>query len=231
MAQADWTFLTGGLDTDTVARGVTSGAARPPGGGDFVYAFHSLLATPGAVALAAAQVGFAPLPKGGSIRACLQRAPSAEPTGFAPFLFLSVQSDSVRAEAYLLGLSDEEPHRLVLRKGRIDEGLTGADAPGSLLKSSRSYRQGTWVHLRLDAIVEESGDVSLHVFENDLTRRPLGTPANWQPVAGMSAFVDDHLAMNTGTRPLLGGLAGFGFRASDVARRALVDHVELFRQE
>jgi hypothetical protein len=231
MAQTDWTFLAGGLDRETVARGVTSGAARPPGGGDFVYAFRSLVATPGAVALAAAQVGFTPLPKGGSIRACLQRAPSAAPTGFAPFVFLSAQSDSVRAEAYLLGLSDEEPHRLVLRKGRIEEGLAGADAPGALLKSSRSYRQGTWVHVRLDVLVEESGDVSLLVFENDLTRRTLGSPPDWQPAAGMSALVDDHLAMNTGSRPLLGGFAGFGFRASDVARRALVDHVELFRQE
>ena len=33
MAQGDWTYLNDGLDVNAVARGVTAGIARPPGGG------------------------------------------------------------------------------------------------------------------------------------------------------------------------------------------------------
>ena len=51
MAEADWTYLNDGLDIATVDRGVTAGIARPPGGGSFLYAFNSLAAVDGAVAL------------------------------------------------------------------------------------------------------------------------------------------------------------------------------------
>ena len=42
MAETDWTFLNDGLDAATVDRGVTTGVARPPGGGSFVFGFNSL---------------------------------------------------------------------------------------------------------------------------------------------------------------------------------------------
>src|SRR5690606_7520311 len=95
MAEADWTFLNNGLDIAAVDRGVTAGIARPPGGGSFLYAFNSLAAVEGSVALFANLPNFAPMAKGGSIRSALQRGPGGGPTGFSPFLFLCCQGNSV----------------------------------------------------------------------------------------------------------------------------------------
>ena len=129
MAEADWTYLNDGLDIATVDRGVTAGIARPPGGGSFLYAFNSLSAVEGAVGLFANLASFAPMAKGGSIRGVVQRGPGGGPTGFSPFLFLCCQGNSVNDSAYLLGLSDDDPHRIVLRKGAVTVGLPTADGP------------------------------------------------------------------------------------------------------
>jgi len=211
MAEADWTYLNNGLDIATVDRGVTAGIARPPGGGNFLFAFNSLAAVQGAVALFANLVDFAPMAKGASIRGCLQRGPGGGPTGFSPFLFLCCQGNSVNDTAYLLGLSDDDPHRIVLRKGMVAVGIPDSEGPGALLASGESFAQGTWLHLRLDAIVNDNADVVLKVFKNDLDAQPLGTPPNWQPVAGMTQFIDDHVAINSGSQPLTSGRGGFGF--------------------
>lgn len=230
MGQSDWSYLTNGLDMATVDRGVTAGIPRPPGGGGFLFAFNSLSAVTGAVALFASLEGFAPMAKGGSIRGVVQRGPGGGPTGFSPFLFLCCQGNSVNDSAYLLGLSDDEPHRIVLRKGSITVGLPSADGPGVLLKSSASFAQATWLHLRLDVIVNGNGDVILKVLQNDLAAHPLGTPPDWQPVAGMVEFIDDHLGINSGNQPLTSGRGGFGMAVRDVTRRAYFDHLELLRQ-
>src|SRR5262245_24286489 len=116
MASTDWTFLNDGLDTASVDRGVTAGIPRPPGRGTFLFGFNSLGVAKGAVALFANQASFAPMTRGGSLRGCLQRGPGGGPTGFSPFLFLCGQGTSVNDQAYLLGLSDDDPHRIVLRK-------------------------------------------------------------------------------------------------------------------
>ena len=230
MAEVDWTYLNNGLDIATVDRGVTAGVARPPGGGNFLFAFNSLSAVDGAVALFANLATFAPMARGGSIRGCLQRGPGGGPTGFSPFLFLCGQGTSVNDSAYLLGLSDDEPHRIALRKGAVSVGLPDADGPGVLLKSSASFAQGTWLHLRLDVIVNTNGDVVLKAFQNDVDAHPLGTAPDWQPVAGMVEFIDDALGINSGSQPLTSGRGGFGFSVQDVTRRAFFDHLELYRQ-
>ncbi|MEM6289239.1 MAG: hypothetical protein AAF845_19035, partial [Bacteroidota bacterium] len=221
MASTDWTFLNDGLDIATVDRGVTAGVARPPGGGSFLYAFNSLAAVEGCVALFANVVDFAPMAKGGSIRGVVQRGPGGGPTGFSPFLYLCCQGNSVNDQAYLLGLSDDDPHRVVLRKGTVTTGLPDADGPGVLLKSSESFAQETWLHLRLDVIVNANGDVVLKVFRNDLDAHALGTPPDWQPVPGMAEFIDDHLGINSGSQPLTSCRGGFGFSVRDVCRRRL----------
>jgi len=239
MASTDWTFLNDGLDIATVDRGVTAGVARPPGGGSFLYAFNSLAAVEGCVALFANLVDFAPMAKGGSIRGVVQRGPGGGPTGFSPFLYLCCQGNSVNDQAYLLGLSDDDPHRVVLRKGTVTTGLPDADGPGVLLKSSESFAQETWLHLRLDVIVNANGDVVLKVFRNDLDAHALGTPPDWLPVPGMAPaaeggleahFIDDHLGINSGSQPLTSGRGGFGFSVRDVTRRGFFDHLELYRQ-
>jgi hypothetical protein len=89
---------------------------------------------------------------------------------------------------------------------------------------------GTWLHLRLDVIVNSNGDVVLQVLQNDLVAHPLGTPPNWQPVAGMATFIDDATAINSGSQPLTSGRGGFGVTVNDVTRRAFFDHLELQRQ-
>lgn len=219
-----------GLDLAAVARGVTAGFVPPPGGGRFVFGFHSLSTTRGAVGLFVNQIDFAPMAKGGSVRACLQRAPSGSPTGFAPYLFLCAQGASVNDSAYMLGLADEDPHRVVLRKGALAGGIGVSDGPGVLLRSNESFREGSWTHLRLDAIAQDSGDVVLNVYRNDLAHQPLGVAPLWEPIPGMPSFVDDTLGIRTGSAPLRSGRGGFGFASRDVTRRAFVDHVEILRQ-
>lgn len=230
MASTDWTFMDDGLDTGLVDRGVTAGFAPPPGGGLFIFGFHSLSTARGAVGLFVNQVDFAPMSKGGSVRACLQRAPSGGPTGFSPFLFAAAQGASVNDTGYLLGLSDDDPHRILLRKGSISAGVGAVDGPGALLQSSESFREGTWLHVRLDVITQDNGDVLINVFRSDLAAHPLTGAPSWQPVAGMPPFIDDALQIRTGSAPLVSGRAGFGFATRDVTRRGFVDHLEVIRQ-
>ena len=230
MGQTDWSYLNDGLDIATVDRGVTAGVARPPGGGSFLFAFNSLAAVTGSVGLFANLASFAPMAKGGSIRGALQRGAGGGPTGFSPFLFLCCQGNSVNDSAYMLGLSDGDPHRIVLRKGAVAVGLPDADGAGVLLKSAASFAQGTWLHLRLDVIVNTNGDVVLKVLQNDLSAHALGTTPDWQPVSGMVEFIDDHLGINSGSQPLTSGRGGFGFAVKDVTRRSYFDHLELLRQ-
>ena len=230
MASSDWTYLNEGLDIATVDRGVTAGIAAPPGGGNFVFAFNSLAAVQGAVALFANLTNFAPMAKGGSLRGCIQRGPGGGPTGFSPFFFLCCQGNSVNDSAYLLGLSDDDPHRVVLRKGAPAIGIPDSEGQGVLLASGESFSQGTWLHLRLDAIVNDNGDIVLHVFENDLAEHPLGATPDWQPIPGMIDFIDDHLGIASGSQPHTSGRGGFGVAVKDVTRRAFFDHIELMRQ-
>ncbi len=230
MAETDWSYLNDGLDIATVDRGVTAGIDSPPGGGDFVFAFNSLAAVQGAVGLFANLPEFAPMTKGGSIRGCIQRGPGGGPTGFSPFMFLCCQGNSVNDSAYMLGLSDDDPHRIVLRKGSIAVGIPDAEGEGVLLASGESFIQSTWLHLRLDVIVNDNSDVVIKILRNDIDANPLGTPPDWVEVPGMVSFIDDHLGIASGSQPLTSGRGGFGFAVEDVTRRAFFDHLELLRQ-
>jgi hypothetical protein len=240
MAEADWTVLTDSLGA-SVVKGVTAGVTKPNGGGNFVYGFNSTAIVDGAVGLHNNQTNFAPMSKGGSVRGALKRAPGGGKTGFAPFLFVGLQGGSVNDLGYLLGLGDDDPHHIVLRKGSIVTGLQDVtpNPPTTdvLMRSTESYEEDTWLHLRLDMIVQGSGDVLLQVFMNDLDTNTVGSPV-WERITGMEGpqyptiegFVDDALGVNTGSLPFTSGRGGFAFRVEDVTRRVFFDHMEVARQ-
>jgi hypothetical protein len=236
VASTDWTEMTDGLDIATVDRGVTTGIARPSGGGNFVFGFNSLVAATGAVAFFTTQVDFAPMAKGCSIRGAIKRLPSGGTTGFSPFFFAGGQGVSVNDSAYVLGLADGDPYHLVLKKGVAATGVPDlAPDPvnnGILLRSTQAYTigAGLWHHVRLDVIVNDNGDVLLQCFENDLSVNPIGGAPVWTAIPGMEEFIDDALQIGTGSPPLTSGRAGFGMHVSDVTRRGAIDHVEVLRQ-
>jgi len=232
MASTDWTIADDSLGSGSVKRGVSAGFTPPPGGGSFVYGFASKDTSIGAVALFVNLGSFAPMAKGGKVTGAMKRAPGGGPTGFSPFLFIGLQGTSVDDEGYMLGLCDEDPSRIVLRKGALSGGLPAVAPGGSgvLRRSTASFAQDVWKHLRLDMISEVSGDTRLQVFVNDLDAHNLGTAPTWTAIPGMDEFVDDALGVNSGSAPFSSGRIGFGFRTSDVTRNAYFDHIETFRQ-
>lgn len=242
MAQADWSFLSGGLSAPQVDRGVTAGAEKPNGGGNFVYGFNSLEIVSGVVALTNNQVNFAPMAKGGSVRGAIKRGASGGPTGFAPFLFIGLQGSAVSSQGYLLGLSDGSPYHIELRKGALSGGVPdeAADPTGTnhvLMRGLSAFDPDTWHHLRLDMILQGSGDVLLRCFENDLDAHLVSAP-DWTVIPGMEGpqspviegFVDDALGINTGSAAFTSGRAGFGVQIADVTRRGFFDQLEVIRQ-
>lgn len=118
----------------------------------------------------------------------------------------------------------------MLRKGKVAVGIPDSAGSNVLLASGESFSQGTWLHLRLDVIVNANGDVVLKVLRNDLGTHPLGSPPDWQPVPGMAEFIDDHLGINSGSQPLTSGRGGFGMAVTEVTRRGYFDHLEVLRQ-
>lgn len=233
MASSDWSVLVNSIDNASLRSGVTSGITPPGGGGSFTYGFNSrVTGFNGARALKyVGDVSFNPIPSGfgGRITGAVKRLPSGGATGFSPFLFFAEQANDAAGEAYMLGLQDDDPSSIVLVKGSmalgLPAGLVGEN--GTLLKSSETFAADTWLHLRLDVIVQGTGDVLLQVFRN--SSGDVTTPV-WTAIPGMSDFTDDALGINTGTFPFTGGRAGFAMHASDVSRRGAFDHLTIARQ-
>jgi hypothetical protein len=236
MASADWTQVPGGLSSGSLLQGVTAGLTPPPGGGSFVYGMASLDVSAGGGALYANAGSFGPMALGGSARGAVQRAGGAGNTGFAPFLYVLLQALGFGAQAYLLGLSDADPHRIVLVKGTLAAGIPAVPVAvppqqGVLAVSSASFPIGTWLQLRLDAIVNQNGDTVLNCYYNDLTLGGASVASpTWIAIPGIPQVIDDVLQVNTGSAPLQGGYAGFGMVKSQTTRRALWDEVEIIRQ-
>jgi len=238
MAEADWSVLggAGALDTANLARGVSNGFTPPNGGGNFVFGFNSKTTAIGAAGLYIDQADFTPIQTpasagGATIRAAIKRGVSGGETDFAPFLFIGAGGTNVDDQAYLLGLQDDDPHRIVLRKGSIITGVPAGvvGVNGILMCSTASYSNDTWLHVRIDMIVNGTGDVILQCFENDLTANAVTAPA-WTAIDGMTEFVDDSLGVNSGSAPFTSGYAGFAFYTAGQSRRGFFDHVEIARQ-
>ena len=233
MASTDFTACTGNLAAGVV-QGVTDSAPSgvPNGGGTFCYGIGRTAAgADGAVAHFYNAAGWTPTAKAGRIMGAMDKEGKGTDTGnnlvYAPFIFLNCQGSNITDNAYYLGLTEEEPARIMLAKGPLNGGLDPSDTDILLSVSSTSFVKGTWVHLRLDAIEQPSGDVLLKVFQNaDLATNAVTSPV-WTAVAGMADFTDDALGYNTGTAPLTTGRMGFGMRmGTETGRYCYFDHFQ-----
>jgi hypothetical protein len=224
MAETDWTFVTGALAAGNVDRGTVQAFAPPSGGGVNVFAFHSLDSTVGVVAKYVNGTGFIPMPKGGSIRAALQR--KAGLTDATPFLFMSAQGTLATSQGYLLGLAhNQEPARIVLVKGALADGLLLDHA---IANSDNTYQGGEWLHIRLDVIRQPDDNVVIKCYENDLSAQAVGA-AIWTPIASLETINDDAAGISFGA-PYLGGYCGVGYYTKNQGRYGLVDYVQASAQ-
>ena len=257
MAKTDWDQMTNNADVAVIRRGVTSGVAKPAGAsGSFVYGFNSLVAAGGVAGLALNLTNFGPIvgpvsQGGGSISGCVKRGPGTAKTGFSPFLFIganvagTASEDIAAASAYILGLEDANPSRIVLYKGLLANGAGPALQPGTLttmLRASRlAYDWDVWHQLRLDMIVNLGGadsDVILRAYRSDLAAHGCDAPV-WteidfndalDPIMGAGAYIDDCLGVNSGSAPYAEGYVGFGFKATAINRRGYFDYIAIQRQ-
>ena len=260
MAQTDWDELTNSVATTVIRRGVTSGVARPPGGA-FCYGFNSLNASGGLAGLYCGLADFNPIVTGagptpesqggGSIRGCIMRGTGSAKTGFSPFLYIganvggTASKDIAAAKAYILGLEDASPSRIVLYKGPLANGAGAVASPGTdtqvLRKSVATYNWNVWHQLRLDMVVNlggSSSDVILRAYRSDLNAHNCDNPA-WEPIVfddaltplmGVGCYIDDALGINTGSEPYAEGYVGFAFKATAILRSAFFDYLAISRQ-
>lgn len=245
MGQQDWSDLGGALADADLKRGVTAGIPGPNGSNGFVYGYNSLVSTvTGAHGKYVSLPGFIPTGSdlatpdgGGSIRGAVRRVASPNNTGMTPALFFCCQGGppTVNDYAYMLGLSDADPYKVVLAKGPIVGGIVqDVEETKILVQSSAEYNMGDglWHHLRMDAIVQPNGDVLLKCYESNLAVYDLQNPV-WNVVGGFSAegYIDDVLHINTGLAPLWGGYAGFAFSVNQALnRRGAFDGIQVSRE-
>ncbi|RTL06464.1 hypothetical protein EKK58_05785 [Candidatus Dependentiae bacterium] len=227
MAQADWTELIGSAPGGTIRRAVSAAYPKPPGGGTFARGFNSQSNAASVVAYYHVGTGFTPTTKGGDISSAIQRGLSAGKTNFSPFIFICLTGTNVADNAYILGPADGDPSRMVLRKGDIASGLPNV-APGQqgvLRQSSEAFPDQAYYHLRLEAVKNGNDDMVINCYRSNLLVTPVSDPAIWVPIPGMDTFIDDNAGIESGSLPLASGYLGYGFRSSDISRRAYFDHI------
>ncbi|MCP4568971.1 MAG: hypothetical protein GY841_15455 [FCB group bacterium] len=228
MSATDWAELDDSLAG--VHASETNGLGVPNGGGSQIFAFNSFDANQiGAAGRRCTIDDFVPMASGGRISGCVARLPSGANTGFSPLLFMSLSGTSVNDNAYILGLEDADPYRIVLLKGSPNDGIPDGTY---LARSSTQYNMSDnlWHHIRLDVIHQGSGAVTLEAFHSDLIANPCTAPV-WTAIDGLAQFVDDAVGANTGTVPLIGGYTGFACAyMQSIATRGGFDHIRIERQ-
>lgn len=251
MPAADWTEMTDILTSTTLRADPNVTVPRPPGGGQYVFAMNTIQ-TPGGGGGAYGRyhngVGFVPVSgESASMEGVIKRYPSGGTTGRSVWLFVMADSSSVNSRAYVLGLSDATQSHIVLKKCDAvyaPAGLMSAGIPdlapdpasnGILMRSTATYPIDTWVHLRLDAILQPDNSVLLQVFSNDLDVNPIGSSPVWTPIPGMEGpqatvadgpfdgFMDDVSQIATGTAPIPSGRVGWGAHFTDIVQRVAID--------
>lgn len=233
MAQADFTLAVDSLDSTQIRRVASNGFTPPNGGGSSVFVMHAVTNAAGCAALYYNDTGFNPTDTNKGLRATLaiKKLPSGGSQGFAPFLFIMLDPNSVEDTCYMLGIADAEPGHLVLLKGRPVDGLPDV-SPGNsgvLRRSTEVIANNTWVHLYLEAVVNPGNDVVINVKKSDLGAHAVSSPS-WVAIPGMDAFIDDAAGINSGSLPLTSGRGGFCMWSEESSRRCAFDHFTLTAQ-
>jgi len=245
MSEIDWELLDGSLDKAAEIDRGNATTVLDPDGNPTTYGFASRAIVTGAAGLYCKTLApmsgtnrFNPTrddngdPRGGRIQGLVQRGPSGGVTGFAPMLFINLQGTATADQGYLLGLSDASPHYLVLRKGSILDGIPNSPVgtDGVLARGSVAHLPETWHQLRLDAVLNENGDVTLICRQSDIAVQGMEDPL-WKHIPGIGeSFIDDALGVQSASQPFKNGRMGFAFQCSDVARRAFFTRMTLYRQ-
>lgn len=230
MASTDFADTADSASTSSIRRAVSAGYPIPNGGGTFARGMKSIVSGAAAVAQYATITGFAPssASKGGWISAAFQRGLSSGLTGFSPFIFICLGGTTNVSNAYILGLGDADPSHFILRKGDLATGCPDV-APGNqgvLRRSTNTYAVETYYHLKLEAVVNGTGDVVLNVYQNNLNAHTVSSPT-WTSVTGMSQLIDDAAGINTGSVPYTSGYFGYGFRSDQIGRVVYFDHIAM----
>lgn len=233
MAEADFSLAADSLDSTQIRRVASNGFTPPNGGGSSVHVMHSVVTNAGCSALYYNGVGFNPTDPNKGLRAtmALKKLPSGGNSGFAPILFVMLEPDSVTDTCYMLGIGDAEPGHLVLRKGRLIDGLPDV-TPGTngvLRRSTEVVAKDTWIHLFIEAVVNADNDVVINVKKSLLATHAVTSPS-WVAIPGMDSFVDDAAGINSGSLPLTSGRGGWAMYSDQSTRRCAFDHFTLTAQ-
>lgn len=233
MAEAEFTPQTGSALTTAIAWTAGRVITPPNGGGLNTLAFNSIVANPGVVAWRINLADFIPTAAGGVISVAMRRFTGGSGgNGWSCFMWLCGQGTAIGDEAYMLGLTEGNPGRIVLRKGPLSDGVPDAPPPvsegvltqGVLRRSSDTIALGDWVHLRLSAKRNANGEVPIRVRRNNLLVNPITAPV-WEAVPGMDDFIDDQASIATGSPSLLNGYTGIGLRMSAIYQRVAFDGI------
>lgn len=233
MAEADFTLAVDSMDSTQIRRVASNGFTPPNGGGSSVFVMHAVTNAEGCAALYYNGAGFNPTAANKGLRATLaiKKLPSGGSQGFAPFLFVMLDPNSVSDTCYMLGIADAEPGHIVLVKGRPVDGLPDV-SPGNsgvLRRSTEVIANDAWVHLSIEAVVNEDNDIVINVKKNDLNAHTVASPT-WTAIPGMDAFIDDAAGINSGSLPLTSGRGGFAMWSEESTRRCAFDHFTLTAQ-
>jgi hypothetical protein len=239
MAQSDFTSPSNVLTSSNVLRVETAAFTAPNGGGAFVQAYKSVSVSSGIVAQFYNGAGFTPTgaTKAGIARAAMKRATSGGPSGWAPFVFVSLSGTDVASTAYVLGIGDASPGHLILMKGPLNGGLPdvapGTAGSGVIWRSDESVPIDEWAHIQLMVAGNANGDAVISIYRSDLGTSTLSLPsmvlvpgrrvAQGGGTVADTGLTDDGAGILTGSPAYASGRLGYGCYFSDVSRVAMFD--------
>lgn len=218
--------MAGNLDTSAVSYGKTTEASFSPPEGSECLGFHSLDNVSGFTGLTLNVSGFNPIAghKGGIFYAILKK--QIPQYGGAPVVGFVDSPSAQGGSGYLLGLSEEAPSRIILRKGTLGSGMS-ISGTGVLRLSDESFLDATWVELALYLTVNLQGDIALRI-----RRRDPVIAGTWSAVPGMADIVDDIIGKASGSVPVEGDFFPvFGhYNSGQSGRVSLFDYMRVSRQ-